>query len=180
MTRRALLTSLLPLALLRLVPVTWARATTAQPDEGIASGGIGLTREAWEMIHGPATVGQGLLSYEDGAYDVGAPGGVVSFIEFGWVAPGVPSDEAEATARALLPADATLVETFVAPATPSGPTGLRLHRYQSLDLAGVLPEFVASPTGGVLVVYQETRALDSMDVAVTRVSLVGGEAPETV
>lgn len=177
MTRPALLAPLLALALLALVPAGWTQTTTAQPAVGIASGGIGLTREAWDAIHGPPVAGQGLLSYEDGAYDVGAPGGIVSFVEYGWDAPDVPVAEAEAAARALLPADARLVETFVAPATPSGPTGLRLHRYQSLDLAGILPEFLAPPSGGILVLYQETRVPNSMDRNVSRVSLIGGEAP---
>lgn len=177
MTRPARLAPRLVLALLALGPAAWGRTTTAQSDEGIASGGIGLTREAWDAIHGPAIAGQGLLSYEDGAYDVGAPGGIVSFIEFGWDAPGVPLAEAEAAALALLPADARLVETFVAPATSSGPTGLRLHRYRSLDLAGILPEFLPPPSGGVLVLYQESRVPNSMDRTVSRVGLVGGEAP---
>ena len=173
MTRPAPITALLALLVLAATPVA---SVAARQADGVASGGIGLAREEWEAVHGPGEVGQSSVTYE-GIYEVGFRDGVVSFVEFGWDDPGLPFADAEAAVRGFLPADARLRETFTAPATAGGPTGLLLHRYDSPALATLVPEVGAAWTGGVLVVYQETTVPDSMERNIGRVSLAGGEAP---
>ncbi|MDP9363530.1 MAG: hypothetical protein M3Q10_04750 [Chloroflexota bacterium] len=164
-----------------LVTLSAASATsatthrTAQSD-GVASGGIGLARDAWEAVHGPGEAGQTLVTYA-GTYETGFRDGVVSFVEFGWDDPGVSFPEAEDAVRGLLPTDARLVEAFAAPATAGGPVALLMHRYDSPSLTALVPEFGGAWTGGILVVYQEVPVPGSMERNVGRVSLVGGEAP---
>ena len=152
----------------------WARA--AGQAEGVSSGGIGLPRAAWENLHGRGEAGQSLVTYEGGAYTVGFQGDVVAFVEIGWDAPGVVAAEAEAAVSDLIPSDARLVETFAAPATAGGPIALRLDRYESAALLDSLPAAGAAPTGGILVVSQETAAPDRFEPNVVRVSIATGTA----
>ena len=174
MTRPATLAVLLVFLLVAAAPAALARPKGHAP--GVPSGGIGLPRQDWDAAHGPGEVGQSLVTYE-GGYEVGFRDGVVAFVEVGWADPGVPFADAEAAVLGLLPADARLLETFTAPATAGGPTGLLLHRYDSPALATLVPEVGAAWTGGVLVVYQETPVPDSLERNIVRVSLAGGEAP---
>ncbi len=152
----------------------WAHAV-GQVD-GVRSGGIGLPRAAWDELHGAGEVGQSLVTYEGGAYTVGFQGDVVAFVEVGWDAPGVAAAEAEAAASDLIPSDARLIETFAAPATADGPIALRLDRYESTALPDALPA-AGAPTGGILVVYQETLASDRFEPNVVRLSIVTGGLP---
>ena len=145
--------------------------------DGVESGGIGLTRAAWEDRHGPGEAGQNYVTYEGGAYYVQFRGDVVSFLEFGWDDPGVAFDAAEAAVLAFLPTDARLVETFYAPATAGGPISFLLHRYDSPALADALPGTGNPATGGILVIYQETPAPDRFEPNVARVSIAVGSAP---
>ena len=159
--------------------VASAASATMRPtpqSDGVASGGIGLARDAWEAVHGSGEAGQTLVTYE-GTYETGFRDGVVSFVEFGWDDPGVSFPEAEDAVRGLLPTDARLVEAFAAPATAGGPVALLMHRYDSPSLTALVSEFGGAWTGGILVVYQEVPVPGSMERNVARVSLVGGEAP---
>ena len=118
MKRSAIRAALLGLALLAASPLTWVLAGS----EAVAadSGGIGLTRPAWEAVHGSGNPGQTLVAYENGTYAVGFQDDVVTFIEVSWPGPGLQMDAAESSVRDLLPGDARLDETFFAPATAGG------------------------------------------------------------
>ncbi len=160
-----------------LAGATAGWTSAAGQAEDVHSGGIGLPRAAWENLHGRGEAGQSLVTYEGGAYTVGFQGDVVAFVEIGWDAPGVAAAEAEAAVSDLIPSDARLVETFAAPATAGGPIALRLDRYESSALLDSLPAVGAAPTGGILVVYQETAAPDRFEPNVVRVSIATGTAP---
>jgi hypothetical protein len=145
--------------------------------DGVGSGGIGLSREDWEELHGPGEAAQNYVAYEGGTYYVQFQGDIVSFLEFGWDDPGVALAEAEAAVRELLPTDARLAESFAAPATAGGPISLLMHRYDSPALVDALLASGNRPTGGILVIYQETPAPDRFEPNVARVSIAVGAAP---
>ena len=145
--------------------------------DGVESGGIGLTRADWEDRHGPGEAGQNYVTYEGGAYYVQFQDDVVSFVEFGWQDPGVAFDQAEDAVLEFLPTDARLDESFYAPATAGGPISFLLHRFDSPALADALSGLGTQPTGGILVIYQETPAPDSFEPNVARVSIAVGSAP---
>lgn len=125
---------------------------SATAQAAIDSGGIGLTRAAWEEIHGPGvqveTVNaffDELFTYEDGRYTVAfsdtKPGGeadaLVLFLEVAWTV-AVPEEEALRAWMALLPTDAERIGTpFVGPSTPAGPMDLYIALYASPSLATV-------------------------------------------
>ena len=138
-----------------------AGAVTAVEADGIASGGIGLTRAAWEAIYGTGEATQSFGKYTDPTYGgpiymgLAAEGDVVDFIEVQWQEVsqlgGIPEESAGNQVRALLPEDAVLAEGFFLPATPDGPLALRAQRWTSAALG--------SRTGrdAILVVYQEEQ-----------------------
>lgn len=151
-----------------------ARGAPAGQTE-VDSGGIGLDRATWETFHGPGNAGQSSVTYDGGRIVVQFDGGVVSFIEFGWEdTGGIDAADATAQLEALLPADATLVETFVAPATGDGPIALQIDRYESASLPARYPDASPAPTGGIVAVIQLRRATDRMEPYATRVSLAIG------
>ena len=149
---------------------TWPMGTAALGQDGVSSGGIGLSRDDWEDLHGAGEAGQSLVSYEGGAYDVGFEEGVVAFVELGWEdVSNVTFDEAEV--EDLLPSDAELVEAFAFPATAVGPTSLLARRYESEALADL---FGGERTGGILVLYQEAPSPDCFEPDVSRASIAIG------
>lgn len=151
--------------------VNWSAAPSGARQDAIESGGIGLSRESWEEIHGTGEPGQTVISYDGGSYFVGFQDEIVTFIEFGYDNDGAPGDEAQDAAEALLPDDAELVETFYALGTPAGPSGLLAVRYQSDDLEDLLDD----SEGSILVLYQETPSPDSFEPNVARVSITVGQ-----
>jgi hypothetical protein len=179
MRRRSLL-GLLVVALMMTVatPVAWGSGGGAQAQIGFESGGIGLTVEEWESIHGAGDVGQNYVTYENDRYYVQFAGGAISFLELGWENEGgIDAADATAEIEGLLPADATILETFSAPPTGGGPVGLQVDRYQSETLVDRYPDASTPPTGGIVVIYQQTRAEDRMEPYVTRASLAIGTDP---
>ena len=174
MKRPAVRATLLGLVLLAGSPLAWARAA---PVIAVESGGIGLSRAAWESIHGPGNPGQSLVTYDNGTYAVGFQDDTVTFIEVAWPPPGLEITDAESAVRRLLPADARLDETFYAPATAGGPISLLLHRYLSQTLALSLAAASNGATGGILVIYQQTLAPDRFEPNVGRVSIAVGLTP---
>lgn len=174
--RRAGVLGLLLAVIPLLVPaVAWAGGL--RQSEDVVSGGIGLSRAAWEEEHDAGESEQGYVTYEGGSYYVQYRDDVVSFLEFGWTNPGVTFEEAEAAVLALIPSDARLAETFYAPATAGGPISFLLHRYDSLALVDALPAFAEAASGGILVLYQETAAPDRFEPNVSRVSIAVGSEP---
>ena len=137
------------LLILTLLAVSPMRADSTAPR--IDSGGLGLTRSAWEAIHGPGTltdisapVYDEMFAWEGDvttyvAFEGSKTEGddVAMFIELVWGDAAVPFEEARAAAEALLPADATMGEFYPAPPTPGGPVALHAFRYTSDALATV-------------------------------------------
>ncbi|HEV2108872.1 MAG TPA: hypothetical protein VGR16_11460, partial [Thermomicrobiales bacterium] len=149
---------------------------TAQPSD-LQSGGIGLTRAAWEADHGvgvpvdtPSFVFD-TFAYEDEdvTYYVAFEGSkedaddVIMYVEVAWGEEGVPYQQATEAVRALLPADATIMEAYAAPPTPGGPIALNAQHHASGALATVpygSPD--STLTGDILVIYHtEIRDLGS-------------------
>ncbi len=134
-----------------------------------------MSRDDWEADHGPGDSGQSLVTYEGGAYSVAFEDDVVMFLELGWEDQGnVAFDEAEDEVEDLLPSDAELVETYVAPATAGGPISLQIQRYESNALEDLLAGGTGDRTGGILVIYQETSAADQLERDVARASMAVG------
>jgi hypothetical protein len=136
-------------------------AGSSQP---VDSGGIGLTRAAWETEHGPGTPTDVSAPVYDEVYAwegdvttyVAFEGSkterddVAMYIEVVWGDAPVPFEEARATAEALLPADAAISEFYPSPPTPDGPLALHTYRYTSPSLATV-PYGTSTLTPNVLV-----------------------------
>jgi hypothetical protein len=152
------------------------------PETEIESGGIGLSRSAWEARHGTSTRSGAVELYEDGTYAVVVTDGFVTFVERGWEdEDGIAVTEATDAVLDLLPADAELVETYYLPATPGGPIALAIERYESPSLAALLGDLESGWDGSIVVVYQ--AAVPTSDAAavagettITRVSIAAGTA----
>ena len=168
----------------------------AQGGEAIESGGIGLTRAAWEAAHGsgepvevPWVFGD-LYAYEGGAYYVRfadvKPGGEdeakVTYVEVVWDGGGTTYEEASASVAALLPADVRRpTDVFRAPPTPGGPIDFLVMRYVSPALDAVNPEPLDLPAEILVIYHARTTELDTppgsqpvIEQDVTRVSIVVG------
>lgn len=154
-----------------------AHAVAPVADEA-PNGGIGLSRAHWDEIHGDGRREGAVYTYEDGAYAVAFSDGVVTFVEMDWVDQG-GLDPADATADVLnlLPADAELVQRYSLPATPDGPIGLPVERYQSVWLAQRLEHAALDWDGSVIVVYQQATVVVGAEPKLVRVSIAAGTRP---
>lgn len=160
-----------------LISQAWspAGAAVSRQSNEVRSGGIGLSRADWEDLHGEGAAGQSLMTYEGGDYTVGFREDTVSFLELGWEDQGgISTDDARATVADLLPSDARVVETFVAPPTAVGPIGMSIDRYESEALLDAFSTTGAAPTGSIVVIYQETAAPDRFEPNVSRASITIG------
>lgn len=139
-------------------------SANVQPTE-LESGGIGLSRDAWEETYGEGEALQSLVRYEtpDEGFPVyvgfvGFEDDRVAHIEFrysgGTQLGGLAEADATARVEAALPADAELIEAFFAPATPEGPVSLRVQRWES----GSLGDVTTGSRVSILVIYQEKTA----------------------
>jgi hypothetical protein len=161
------------------IPAAHALPTPA-PSAEIDSGGIGLSRSAWEREHGKGTRAGAVELYENGTYAVAITDGFVTFVERGWEDQGgIAVTDASDAVRALLPADAKLVSTYYLPSTPGGPIGLAVERYESASLAARLEPLALGWDGSIVVVYQETvptgqQTPTSEEPKITRVSIAAG------
>ncbi|HEX5500492.1 MAG TPA: hypothetical protein VFX03_14750, partial [Thermomicrobiales bacterium] len=109
------------LLVMLVVAAPAAGQTPGIPAEGaVSTAGIGLAQDAWTAAHGPGDYGQNYVIFENGRYFVQFRDGVTSYIEYGWDKPGVRLADAQDSARAYLPSDARLTESFALPATSSG------------------------------------------------------------
>lgn len=140
-----------------------ARNAVAAQSNGIASGGIGLTRTEFEGYFGPGEATQSHAKYIDPTYGgtiyagydfVNFDDGLLDFLELQWQgvsqAGGLSEEIAASEVRTVLPADARFVRRFRMGATPGGPIGLRAEEWASASIGSV--------RGGkpaILVVYQE-------------------------
>jgi hypothetical protein len=176
MDRRSMLKSGMAATVAAALPVGTPGLDVARAQTGnVTTGGIGLPRDDWEESHGTGDAGQNVVSYEGGAIYVQFAGGVVVYVEVGWEdRGGISSDDAVGAVKQLIPSDASLKERFYFPPTPAGPTGLRFERYQSKALANVMGQVAGDRTGGILVVYQETPAVDRFEPNVARFNITVG------
>ncbi|MCC6174662.1 MAG: SH3 domain-containing protein [Chloroflexi bacterium] len=77
-----------------------------------SSGGLGLSRAAWEQSHGSPTRSSILQDYESGRFVIGFRDGNVWHMERVWAAQeAVPLDVARSEGRTLIPSDAQMVGT---------------------------------------------------------------------
>lgn len=125
------------------------------------SGGLGLTQEEWERLHGPPLKrGPGYQGYDGGRYAVLFMTGAVHEIERIWpTRVWVSLDEAGRESRRLMPADAQLFEI-------STPLPLRtVHTYysQSLALRMLQDSRSGGSAGWFAVVLRHTRVEGSSD-----------------
>lgn len=131
---------------------------TPVPPPAFESGGIGLTRTEWRSLHGSGTRVGPVVIYEDGKYAVAYTSGLVTFIETDWENEGgIDAADAADVVRALLPADARLVQRYYLPPTPGGPVGLAIERYESASLAIRLSAAPLDWDGSIVVVYQHQQ-----------------------
>jgi hypothetical protein len=136
-----------------------ARAQT----NGVASGGIGLTRTEFESYFGPGEATQSYAKYTDPTYGgpiyvgydfVRYPDGMLIFLELQWnmvsQAGGLSVEIAANEVATVLPADARFVRGFWMGATPGGPISLRSEEWTSASLATA-----RGGKGSILVTYQQ-------------------------
>ncbi|HEU5431548.1 MAG TPA: hypothetical protein VFU81_07795, partial [Thermomicrobiales bacterium] len=110
----------------------------------------------------------------NGRYYVQFRDGVTSYVEYGWDQSGVRFGEAQDSARAFLPSDARLAESYDLPPTGGGPLGLFVERYESPALAALPPAWGGTAWGGILVTYFQTPAPDSIEPNVNRIAITAG------
>jgi hypothetical protein len=151
--------------------LTISSLTLAQETSDFDSGGLGLTRSAWEDSHGEGTLTDivsspfdEIYSYDDGALYVvfegskDPAGSVALDIEAIWEGEGIEFEAAMDAVAGLLPADAERVGSpYFAIPTPDAPTGLISWYYTSESLDAVPyggPESTLTPD--ILVTYHAT------------------------
>ncbi len=168
-TRRTLLKRSAGLAALAGIPAF--RAVAAQSD--IDSGGIGLTRDAWEAIVGAGTPLGDLVTYPNPDLDgftilAQFDGDRLTHLEFTYgeiQEDGLPEDDVRAQVLGALPSDAGLVETFPVTEVNRDAPQYRVERFISEQL-GAMSNGLAS----ILLVTQYEIQPDAGTI-VTRVSL---------
>jgi hypothetical protein len=131
--------------------LTFSSLTLAQETDEFDSGGLGLTRSAWEETHGEGTLADVVSSpfdeiygYNDGAYYVVFEGSkdpaesVALDVEAVWEGEGIEFEAAMEAVAGLLPADAERVGSpYFAVPTPDSPIGLIAWYYTSESLDAV-------------------------------------------
>ena len=162
MSRRTLTRSLAVGGLALATGMT-SRATAVAQGNGVASGGIGLTRAEFERYFGPGEATQNYAKYTDPTY--GGPiyvgydfvhftDGLLNFLELQWrgvsQAGGLTVGTAVDEVATVLPADAQFVRQFWMGATPDGPIALRSEEWTSASLATA-----RGGRGTILVTYQQ-------------------------
>jgi hypothetical protein len=141
----------LPLLLLLVFGAVLVRPASGEAQE-IDSGGLGISREAWEGIHGPGDPVDILspvwgeitaYAFDGGMYYVAfagtkdAGGGVVVSLEVAFETGILETDELDAAIDPLLPADATFADTYYLPPSPGALSSLSVFRYESATLDAV-------------------------------------------
>jgi hypothetical protein len=94
-------------------PTTVTPTTEPVVDDNYQSGGLGLSRQAWEDRHGaPGQKIGGFISYEGTTYAVAYQMDNVWHLEKSWGSTGVSLDEARAESKTLIPSDSQLQQTY--------------------------------------------------------------------
>jgi|SRR5215207_5461022 len=128
-----------------------ARPATGQAQE-LDSGGLGISREAWEAVHGPgdqvdilSPIWGELTAYafDGGMYYVAFSGskvdggGIVVSIEVAFETGIVAADELDAAIEPLMPSDKTYADSYYLPPSPGALSALSVFRYDSATLDAV-------------------------------------------
>ena len=188
--------SALVLVLSFAVATLWGSTAFAKQTDGIDSGGLGLTKTAWEATYGPGapvrTTGPIYHDMHEYRFEHGtvyaafegsktAAESVVMYLEVVFGGDGMPEEQARDVVQSLLPSDAGIIEPYFAPPTPGAPSALNTFRYESAALDGV-PYGTDSLSPSFLVIYverfEERRVTGGYDVSwtiepiVTRASIV--------
>ena len=156
----------------------------ANAQTAFESSGLGLTISDWEDLFGPGEAGQTYMSFslDDGKFWVGAVGDnhAVDYIERNYTDPnGVPLADAQQEAAALVPADARLLESFVANYAQIL-HGSQIDRYQSKTLpAQFKGDTTCSYTRNFVIMYELAPAPAAFDYFVTRYFVIAGTKPAT-
>ena len=130
----------------------------------LASGGIGLLRNEWELVYGAGNALQSLVEYPN--VSIGVPGAkayagyrgdLLVHLEVRWSqatqAGGVDWGTAYQAALLLMPADTEYRDQFWMPATPEGPVEIIGHTYESPDLNAAYYNL-----GRMLVLFQRVES----------------------
>ena len=163
--------------------------------QALDSGGLGITREAWEATHGPgdpvdivSPVWGELTAYafDGGMYYVAFAGskdagaGVVVSLEVAFAEGITAEDDVDAIIDPLLPVDATFADTYYLPPSPGARSALSVFRYESAGLDAVPygtdtleSTFLVMKVGRVEAIRTASAFVASMDFVTTisRVSI---------
>lgn len=141
----------LPLLLLLILGTACVHPATSHAQE-LDSGGLGISREAWEAVHGPgdpidivSPVWGEVTAYafDRGMYYVAfagskdSGGGVVVSLEVAFQTGVTVADELNAIIDPLLPSDRTYADNYFLPPSPGALSELNVFRYESAQLDAV-------------------------------------------
>ena len=177
MNRRTVLSLAAATAAVQTLP----RAANAQTS-AFKSGGLGLSIADWEDMLGPGEAGQTYMSFalDDGNFWVGVAGDsrAVDYIERNYADPnGVALADAQQEAVALIPADARVLESFVANYAQIL-HGSQIDRYQSKALpAQFKGDTTRRYTRNFVIMYELAPAPAAFDYFVTRYFVIAGTKP---
>lgn len=107
--------------------------------QGFRSGGLGLERTAWEVLHGKAeATDENEASYHKESYHVVYQQGLVWQLAKQWKPPGIPLAQARSRVRRYLPLDVQSIGNV------SSSTDLVVDQYQSPTLARQLAPLISA------------------------------------
>lgn len=147
-------------------------ASLAAQSTDVSSGGIGLSRPAWEGVYGTGTAGQSFQVYGDpytgadmhvGFDTTHSADGVLDYLYVSIAtAPtddGIPVTDALDLIQAMLPGDASLETTFVRNETPGSLMGVTTQVWSSAGLgnitanrSAILVQYTEGPAGVTTVI----------------------------
>lgn len=141
----------LPLITILICGVALAQPVTSRA-QGLDSGGLGISRAAWDAVHGPGNpidmrspVWGELTAYafEGGMYYVAFAGSkdagseVVVSLEVAFTTGITDEDDVNAAIDPLMPSDKTFADTYFLPPSPGARSALNVFRYESAGLDAV-------------------------------------------
>jgi len=179
MNRRTVLSLAAAAAAVQSLP----RVANAQTGS-FASGGLGLSITDWEEMFGQGEAGQTYMSFalDDGNFWIGTAGDnhAVDYIERNYADPnGVALADAQQEAVTLVPADARVLETFVANYAQIL-HGSNVDRYKSKSLPTQFEGGTArSYTRNFVIMYELSPAPEAFDYVVTRYFVIAGAKPNS-
>ena len=123
----------------------------ATPDD-LQSGGLGLSREAWEQAHAQSGTGPGpYINYDGGTYSITFVDGNLQHLERNYGADQPSLADARSAGALLIPADSQLVRSY----SPEGLPELIVDLYLSESLKGRFESdvWIEGEPGNFIIVY---------------------------